>query len=161
MAAEIQQVREDLATGKEKLSSKRTIFHQLLDLNAMQGHKLPSTSDITDEALVLITAAADTIGHALQVSTYHILRNEQIRLRLTEELKQAFPNPGVTINLLALEKLPYLVRTAFPLKSESLTSKDRCHQRGFEVGRWSSYAILMQLIKFLGYPMEFRDGSHV
>ena len=113
MAMEIKQIRDDLATGKEQLSSRRTIFHQLLDPNAMQGHKLPSTSDITDEALVLITAAADTIGHALQVSTYHILRNERIRSTLTEELKQAFPNPSDTINLLALEKLPYLVSTRF------------------------------------------------
>ena len=86
-----------------------------MDPNAMQGHAVLSAEAISDEALLLVLAASETVGNALSLSTYHVLANESIRSTLIEELKQAFPDPSATMSFLALEKLPYLVRLKLPL----------------------------------------------
>lgn len=67
-----------------------------------------NVEDLTDEAFTILSAAADTTGHALSTTSYFIVSNPEIYRKLTDELKEAFPDPSVELKFLALEKLPYL-----------------------------------------------------
>jgi len=92
------------------LSEKRTIFHQLLDPNATEGHVVPPAQRMIDEGLAIVGAAGDTMGNALTVATFHTLYNPELLSVLTDELEKAFPDPNSRLEYLALKKLPYLVR---------------------------------------------------
>jgi cytochrome P450 len=82
----------------------------LLDPNATDGHVVPSIEDLTDEAFTILTAAADTTGHALALLTYYIFSNPSIYSTLVLELKTVFPSPspspsnGKNYNYATLEK---------------------------------------------------------
>jgi cytochrome P450 len=89
--------------------SRITIFHQLLDPNATEGHVVPSVDELRDESFVILSAASDTTGNAMTVATYEIVSNPAIYSKLAAELNEAFPDPSVTFDFITLEKLPYLV----------------------------------------------------
>lgn len=95
--------------GRDKLSSRRTIFHQLLDPNVTEGHIVPSVDDLKDEAYIIVAAAADTTGNAMTIAAYNSISNDGIYHTLTTELKKAFPDPDARLDFALLEKLPYLV----------------------------------------------------
>jgi cytochrome P450 len=81
---------------------RRTIFHDLLDSDVSMTDQA-----LAGEALGFCNAAAETAGSAMEMTTYQVCTNPEIYKRLREELCAAFPDPD-TINLAALEKLPYL-----------------------------------------------------
>jgi cytochrome P450 len=56
----------------------------------------------------ILTAAADTSGHAMALITYHVVSNPDLYAALTTELKFAFPDHTDDLDYLTLEKLPYL-----------------------------------------------------
>ncbi|KAM5379513.1 hypothetical protein ACJZ2D_004021 [Fusarium nematophilum] len=87
---------------------RTTIFHQLLDPDAAGGHVVPNTSDLVDEAFLVCTAAADTTGNAMTVAAFHVVTNPAIYDALTQELREAFPEPDARLCYSELEKLPYL-----------------------------------------------------
>ncbi|KAK0115636.1 hypothetical protein ONS95_000093 [Cadophora gregata] len=91
-----------------KDESRTTIFHQLLDPNATEGHVVPSVDNLTDEGFVILGAASDTTGNAMTVAMHGVVRNPAIYAKLTAELNEAFPDPTVTLDFITLEKLPYL-----------------------------------------------------
>jgi cytochrome P450 len=64
--------------------------------------------DLTDEMFAILTAAAETTGHAMTVITYYVLANTTIHQRLVKELKAAFPDRKTNLDFRTLEKLPYL-----------------------------------------------------
>ena len=64
--------------------------------------------DLTDEAFTILSAAADTTGHAMATTTYYILRDPSIYAALSNELSIAFPSSSQVHPFLTLEKLPYL-----------------------------------------------------
>lgn len=106
---QIVSVKADMEAGRDKLSSRRTIFHQLLDPNVTEGHVVPSIDDLKDEAYIIVAAAADTTGNAMTIAAYNVISNDDIYRTLTAELKQAFPDPDLRLDFTLLEKLPYLV----------------------------------------------------
>jgi hypothetical protein len=102
-------VKEDIDAGRDKSTSRTTIFHQLLDPNVTEGHIVPSVDDLKDEAYIIVAAAADTTGNAMTIAAYNIVSDETIYRKLTTELRDAFPDPGPRLEFTLLEKLPCLV----------------------------------------------------
>jgi len=66
---------------------------------------------LIDEAFALVGAGSDTTANTCNVGTFYALKNEEIRQKLTEELREAWPDKDRPMSYVALEKLPYL--TAF------------------------------------------------
>ena len=100
-------MKKSIDEGSDK-SQRKTIFHQLLNANAAEGHVVPNVEDLTDEAFTILTAAADTSGHAMAIITYYVVSNPDVYRTLTAELKNAFPDDTTNLEYLELEKLPYL-----------------------------------------------------
>jgi cytochrome P450 len=67
---------------------------------------LPNVEDLTDEMFTILTAAAETTGHTMTMTTYYALSNPVIYRTLVSELKVAFPDKKTNLDYLALEKLP-------------------------------------------------------
>ncbi|KAI9802539.1 MAG: hypothetical protein M1833_001611 [Piccolia ochrophora] len=100
-------IKSRIEAGEEK-QTRTTIFHQLLNPNATEGHVVPSVDQMKDEAYVMLSAAADTTGNAMTIAAFHVISNESIYRRLCKELEGTFPDPSLPLHFLILEKLPYL-----------------------------------------------------
>ncbi|KIK60736.1 hypothetical protein GYMLUDRAFT_244294 [Collybiopsis luxurians FD-317 M1] len=108
---------EDLATTEHE-----TIYHHLLE--PKDPELRPSRTSLVNEALILVGAGSDTVGHTCTVGTYFALQDHSIKNRLVEELREAWPNKGRPLSFAVLEKLPYL--TAF-IKEALRTSMGTVH----------------------------------
>jgi cytochrome P450 len=100
-------VKKSIDEGRDK-SKHKTIFHQLLDPNATEGHVVPGIEDLTDEAFTILTPAADTTGHAMAILTFYAVSNPAIYRTLVAELKTAFPNRVENLDYEHLRNCPYL-----------------------------------------------------
>lgn len=108
---QIEEVRQRMKDGKLSQADQEgrpTIFTTLLDPEKQDGHPVPSTWELKDEAFSVVAAAADTTGNAMTIAAYHVMSNPSIYKKLREELTQAFPNANQEIKYIELEKLPYL-----------------------------------------------------
>ncbi|GFF34720.1 trichodiene oxygenase [Aspergillus udagawae] len=103
---QILEVKEAVEKGDKV--SRKTVFHQLLRPDDTEGYKMPSVEQLSDDAYVLIAAAADTTGNAMTMAAYNVVTNPEIYERLTAELRERFPDPEAKMDLVTLEKLPYL-----------------------------------------------------
>nr|WNS47923.1 CapH [Capnodium sp. TTI-000886] len=99
-------VKNDIAAGIKP--KRRTIFHQLLDSSAEEGHAAPSDSKLADEALSITGAAADSTGNAMSYAIYNVITKPHIYEKVKKELREAFPNDDEELKLSILEQLPYL-----------------------------------------------------
>lgn len=92
---------------------RETVFHHLIQPRGeADGKKVvetPSRKALLDEAVVLLQAGSDTVGHVCIIGTYHALRNREILGRLVHELSEAWPDKETNVGYNVLEKLPYLV----------------------------------------------------
>lgn len=88
--------------------TRRTIFHQLLDPVAAEGHVTPSNSNLADEALSITGAAADSTGNAMSYAIYQVITNPPMYEKVKNELREAFPDPNERLRMAVLERLPYL-----------------------------------------------------
>jgi cytochrome P450 len=70
---------------------------------------VPPVQQLQDEAVAILGAAADTIGHAMSFATYEVISDPVKYKLLVVELKSAFPDSNAPLDFLTLEKLPYLV----------------------------------------------------
>ena len=104
---QIATVKKEIDEGRDKLKHQ-TIFHQLLDPDASEGHVVPNVEELTEEMFTILTAGGETTGHAMTVITYYVLSNPDIYQKLVSELKMTFPNKTTNLEYLKLEKLPYL-----------------------------------------------------
>ncbi|KIK58366.1 hypothetical protein GYMLUDRAFT_246084 [Collybiopsis luxurians FD-317 M1] len=95
---------EDLTTAEHE-----TIYHHLL--LPKDPELRPSRTSLIHEAFLLVSAGSDTVAQACTIGTYFALQDHSIRSRLTEELKEAWPDKDKPLSFTVLEKLPYL--TAF------------------------------------------------
>lgn len=141
--------------------SLRTIFHQLLQPDAAEGHIVPTVQDLTDEAFAILGAAADTTGNALTIASYNIVANPDTYQEVTKELEAAFPDPG-EMKFTSLEKLPYLVNYLPDIDIEAMLMMiDRGDQRSSSVGLafCPIRAPLTQLGCRLAYPVDFHELS--
>jgi cytochrome P450 len=94
-----------------KSAERKTIFDQLLDENATEGHVVPTVEQLTDEAYTILSAASETSGNAMTMACYNVLANDEIYAKVAAELEAAFPDPNQKIDYISLEGLPYLVRS--------------------------------------------------
>ena len=120
--AQVRNVQRRVIAGEKPADNRRTIFHQLLDPNAADGHGVPPIEAMSDEAGIIVAAAGETVGISLTMAFYRVLANERVRETLLAELKAAFPDREVELKFAELEKLPYLtavlkesLRLGFPL----------------------------------------------
>jgi hypothetical protein len=106
------QVDQFLASEAELENAEHeTVYHHLIRPKAEKSHlQTPSRASLIDEALVLLQAGSDTVGHTCIIGTFHALRDNYIRNKLVGELQEAWPNKEARIACSSLEKLPYLVR---------------------------------------------------
>ena len=104
---QIAAVTKEIDEGRDK-SKHRTVFHQLLDPNASEGHVVPNVEGLTEEMFTILTAGGETSGNAMTMITYYVLSDPEIHQKLVSELKAAFPEKKTDLEYLTLEKLPYL-----------------------------------------------------
>ncbi|KFY37873.1 hypothetical protein V494_04603 [Pseudogymnoascus sp. VKM F-4513 (FW-928)] len=100
-------VKKEIDEGRDKMKHK-TIFHQLLDPNASEGHVVPDVKGLTEEMITLIGAGWETTAHAMTMITYYVVSNPDVYRKLVAELTTAFPDQKTNLEYLKLEKLPYL-----------------------------------------------------
>lgn len=91
-----------------KTAPHPTIFHELL--NKEHGHKIPSFTELRDEALLMVFAGTDTSSNTLTLATINVLHNTDIHKRLNAELMEAWPVLSNRPRYEDLEGLPYMVR---------------------------------------------------
>ncbi|KAF7172649.1 hypothetical protein CNMCM5623_004799 [Aspergillus felis] len=103
---QILKVKEAVENGDKV--SRKTVFHQLLRPDDTEGYKVPTVEQLSEDAYILIAAAADTTGNALTIAAYNVVSNPEIYERLTAELREKIPDPEAKMDLVTLEKLPYL-----------------------------------------------------
>lgn len=85
-----------------------TIFHQLMTPESYRNGTVPSAGSLYEEGQALMFAGADTVGNALMLGTYYLLRQQDSYAKLKEELQHAWPQLNSPPDLRTLEALPYL-----------------------------------------------------
>ena len=70
---------------------------------------MPSSDELTADAVLMLLAGMDTTANALIVGTWGILQSPHIKVRLTKELRDVFPDQSTEISTDVVERLPYLV----------------------------------------------------
>ena len=86
----------------------RVIYSELLDPEANKGYPPPTALQLLHEARVLFIAGSHTIGTTLMTGVHHILRNPEVKQRLVDEVRTAWPVLDQAPRYEALEKLPFL-----------------------------------------------------
>ncbi|PSN70482.1 cytochrome P450 monooxygenase-like protein [Corynespora cassiicola Philippines] len=103
---------EGLTNDPEKLKllpHNMTIYHRLMNPQAYRDKTVPSAGSIYEETQALMFAGTDTMGNALMVGTFHLLRQDDTLQKLRTELLTAWPTlNGDEPKIRDLENLPYL-----------------------------------------------------
>lgn len=86
----------------------RIIYRELLNPEAIKGRAVPTAQQLLNEAEVLFGAGSHTVGTVLMTGVYHLLRNPEVKQRLVDEVRSAWPVLDKTPNYEELEKLPFL-----------------------------------------------------
>ncbi|PYH94159.1 benzoate 4-monooxygenase cytochrome P450 [Aspergillus ellipticus CBS 707.79] len=84
----------------------RTIYHAL-NSPSVPAHER-SLARLRDESFILLIGGTESTAATLAFTTYHLLRNREMYLKLREELQQVMPMPTSEANWSQLEQLPYL-----------------------------------------------------
>ncbi|KAH8887942.1 trichodiene oxygenase [Thozetella sp. PMI_491] len=88
-----------------KLAHRRdTVFEYIFDSDLPDDEK--STWRLTAEGMTLMAAGTETSSWTLAVLTFYLLNDPKLLARLTEELKEAVPDPQNIPSLATLERLP-------------------------------------------------------
>ena len=111
----------------------RVIYSELLNPEANKGLPSPTETQLDHEARVLFAAGSHTIGTTLMIGVHHILRHPEVKDRLVDELRAAWPVLDQPPGYEEFEKLPYLA-SVFILSDLNLllawnrlpSSKRRC-----------------------------------
>ena len=85
-------------------------MERLLDSSAVRDHVAPNTTELNEEALMLLTAGNDTTANAMIFGVYYICRHPDVQRELAAELHAQFPGTEQKITYEDLRNLPYLVR---------------------------------------------------
>ena len=86
----------------------RVIYSELLNPEANKGLPPPTESQLDHDARVLFAAGSHTIGTTLMIGVSHILRHLEVKERLVNEVRAAWPVLDQVPSYEELEKLPYL-----------------------------------------------------
>jgi hypothetical protein len=108
MGAQIDAILKDPSSLKH--ADHETIYHYFLTPQPENQRLPPITREwLLDEGLYMRFAGSDTVGNTCTVATYHILANKDVRDRLAQEVKEAWPEKDAPASYETLERLPYLV----------------------------------------------------
>jgi hypothetical protein len=77
IGAQVFDVQCRVNAGEKPADNRRTIFHQLLDPNAAEGHVVPPIEAMTDEAGILVAAASETVGITVTLAFYRVTYESQ------------------------------------------------------------------------------------
>lgn len=90
---------------------KSVVIDMLVDPKSAKGHVVPTSEQLTEEIIMLLSAGNDTTSDALIIGIWLICRHPEVLERFEQELKQAFPNAENTdaITYENVRNLPYLV----------------------------------------------------
>ncbi len=86
----------------------RVIYNELLNPEANKGLPPPTASQLNHDARVLFIAGSHTVGTALMIGVYYLLRNPEAKQRLVDDLRTAWPVLDQAPSHEELEKLPFL-----------------------------------------------------
>ncbi|KAH7062170.1 cytochrome P450 monooxygenase-like protein [Macrophomina phaseolina] len=113
LRAQIRELVRDPERALDGLPHDMTIYHRLMDPSAYRGGdgEVPGEGSLYEEAQALMFGGADTVGNALMVGSFHLLREGEKYERLKQELEGAWPvlegqEAGPSAKELA--ELPYL-----------------------------------------------------
>ncbi|KAJ2902832.1 glycosyl hydrolase family 31 [Zalerion maritima] len=98
---------KEMKSGSQ--SQNETIFHRLISAGEngeLKGVEV-TQQYLADEAFTILGAAGDTVGNALSIGLYHVIRNPEVYAELSKELRDRFSDEK-DVSLPELEKLPYL-----------------------------------------------------
>lgn len=118
-------------------SEHSTVYEHLMTAPDEKERMVRFTrDDMFQEALGILMAGSDTVGHATTVGVFHVLYNKRILERLTAELREAWTDPESHVDYTYLEKLPYLVRKFIIDITELIMCPDGRYQRVPQIGPW-------------------------
>ncbi|ESK87210.1 benzoate 4-monooxygenase cytochrome p450 [Moniliophthora roreri MCA 2997] len=88
------------------------VFYTITKNARIEG-KLKQSSRVTRDWLIaeganLRIAGSDTVGNTCTIGTRYLIKEDRVRIKLVQELENAWPDKGNPIPLERLEKLPYL-----------------------------------------------------
>jgi hypothetical protein len=108
----------------------RVIYSELLNPEAIKGLPSPTALQLSHEGQVLFSAGSHTVGTTLMSGAYHILRNPEVKQRLVDELRAAWPVLDQAPPYEDIKNLPFLA-SVFIVNLEfcSNDGTDCCHQR--------------------------------
>ncbi|KAI0277339.1 cytochrome P450 [Russula aff. rugulosa BPL654] len=86
----------------------RVIFTELLNPEAIKGLPSPTALQLSHEGRVLFAAGSHTVGTTLMTGAYYLLRNPEVKQRLVDEVRAAWPVLDQAPHHEDLEKLPFL-----------------------------------------------------
>ena len=100
-----------VAETKSKLDAgitpeRKTLVYALLDQEDDKEWR-PSVRDVTDEMMIITSAATDTTTAAMTIITLNLLADDEMRDTLMGELTEAYPDPTTPIKWAELERLPF------------------------------------------------------
>ncbi|KAH7152601.1 cytochrome P450 [Dactylonectria macrodidyma] len=96
-----------IMNGQNDLDKQhKTIFHAIL--NSKLDPSELTEKRLAHEAGSLVGAALETSKMTISLAVYYILANQDIHVRLKEELAAAIPDPEKSLTVPELEQLPYL-----------------------------------------------------
>jgi cytochrome P450 len=128
MRQRIDAVRNEKLGSEKPTSTRRTIFHELLEKDLPAGEK--ETAVLQGSAVNFLGAGTETTARNLAVTCFYVLQNPQILEKLRVELKTVLPTRTSRPSLPALEALPYLVSKYTSCKElpADMGSLERNHQ---------------------------------
>ena len=86
----------------------RVIYSELLNPEAIKGLPSPTALQLSHEGQVLFSAGSHTVGTTLMSGAYHILRNPEVKQRLVDELRAAWPVLDQAPPYEDIKNLPFL-----------------------------------------------------
>ncbi|KAF2009051.1 cytochrome P450, partial [Aaosphaeria arxii CBS 175.79] len=84
------------------------VLDMLTTPNPSRSHTPLNRDELTEEAIILLSAGNDTTANTLISGIYQILRNPDVHERLVDELSSAFSLDGTDITYERARRLPYL-----------------------------------------------------
>jgi cytochrome P450 len=84
------------------------MYRELLDPEANKGHPPLKALQLFHEAIVMFSGGSHPIGVILMTGFYHMLHSPEVKQRLVDEVRTAWPLLDQDPSYESLEKLPYL-----------------------------------------------------
>lgn len=111
---------------------KSVVIDMLVDSTAAKGHVVPTSDQLTEEMIMLLSAGNDTTSDALIIGIWQICRHPEVLQQLELELKTAFPSihNSDAITYEHVKPLPYIVSFKPSFDESRTDSVQECCDKG-------------------------------